>query len=358
MASNNYDDDVAELKDTITTMTDRLSGDAKDVSALIFRGDAYFDLGEDEKAKSDFKNALELEPDCASTHYAWARFQMAGGATEEVLKHVQRAIEIDTINPGHRVDKDLDYDDETRAQAQYILADALLESDRQFDALKAIDQAIKLDDKSAQFYLLRGELKRNAGDLGAALEDFNKAVEIDPEDIDVRIERAVALMESDERDKALADIDEAFNVVKDSGGVHPELYATRGDIRAAMGDTLRAREDYRQAIEMDPDNFDAHLGLSELSILSQDYAIAQKHLAEAEKINPDDPILAFQQGVLAKAQGELKTAEGHFDKAIELNEKYAEAYYLRGQVRSDQGNSGGSKEDIEAAEALGFKGAD
>lgn len=358
-AAAEADDDAAlvgELEDTIKEMSERIEKNSKDVAAYIFRGEAYFDLNENDKAGADLKSALDLEDNCASTHLAWGRYQLDQGNSAEVLKHVQRAIEIDTINPGHAVDLETEYGDDSRAIAQYMLAEALMDQDRNFDALKAIDRAIALDDQSADFFILRAELKKNAEDFEAALADLDIASQLEPENTEIRVDRALTLLDNGMEDKALEEIELAFKIAEEDGGTKEksELFAIRGTAYANQGDVLRAREDFRRAIELDPENFDSHMGLSDLAIRTKDFTVAEEHLDKAEDIDPKEPTVYLNRGVLEKTREKNSKALVALDMAISLDSEYAEAYHLRGQVRRDLGDTEFQK-DLDKAKDLGFE---
>jgi tetratricopeptide (TPR) repeat protein len=354
--SNSSSDEelVADLEATIVSMSERLTADDKDVAALIYRGEAYFDLAETEKAGVDLKAALDLEDNCASSHFSWARFQLDQGKSADVLKHIQRAIEIDTINPGHAVDVETGYADESRAQAQFMLAEALMDQRRDGDAIKAIDRAIILDDQSAEFFILRAELKKNADEFDAALGDLDTATQLDPENVEIRVDRALALLEHGMEAKALEEIELAFKIAEEDGSARAELFSIRGTAYANQGDILRAREDFRRAIELDPNNIDSHMGLSDLAIRTKDFSVAEKHLDRAEDIDPKEPTVYLNIGVLEMTRDKPSRALVALDKAISLDNAYAEAFHLRGQVRHKLGDNDYLK-DFDRAKEFGFE---
>lgn len=351
-----HEDDelVAELEGTIEKMTERLSSDEKDVAALITRGEAWFDLGEREKAEADLKKALELEPESASTNLAWARAQLGEADDSVVLEHVQKAIQIDTIKPGeNEVDKATGYDDESRALAQRILAEAQLNTENLEAARKAIDHALELSGEDSDFLVFRGNVRRLQGELEEAIADLRKAIELDEDEPGPRVELAMALLESGEVEQAFEELDAAFDKADAGGLLTAELHSTRGDAHAARGDRLRAREDYRRAIELDDEFFDAHLGLAEIAIQDQDHEIAERHIKRALEIDDEDSEVHFTHGVLLRAKEDLAGSEKALSRAIELADDYAAAFHIRGLVRKELGNDEGDK-DLEKAKDLGL----
>lgn len=348
--SGDYETD---LRTTINQMSARLRTDPRDVAALLLRGDAFFELGEADRAAADLTKALELEAHCASTNYYLARFKLAAGDSAAVLEHIQRAIYLDTVSPGHKVDVQTRYAEDSRGMAQYILASGLFDQGKSEEALKAIDRAIELDGEDGSFYLLRGEIKRAAGRSREAMADLDLAVEYEPEDAEVRLERALALTEEGDLGGALKDLERAFIIAEAGGEVSSELYAARAEIYAQRQDVLRAREDYRKAVEADSENIDAHLGLADIAIRNRDFETAERHLVKAEEIDTAEPTVYLYRGVLARAREDFELARLCLDRAIKIEPEYAEAYFLRGQVRKELGDPGADADQRQARE-LGY----
>lgn len=107
--------------------------------------------------------------------------------------------------------------------------------------------------------------------------------------------------------------------------------STPGTLDAPVGDELRhpanvhvayarwqeqqrqlpqARDSYRQALNHDPRSVEALLGLSRLDRLAGRTTEAERHLAQAERLRPGDPLVAA-------AWGEHYAAAGRYGEAIE-----------------------------------------
>jgi tetratricopeptide (TPR) repeat protein len=353
-ASADEGDAMVALQSIVQEMSQQLAANPDDVVSLLKRGNACLELGELEAARADLGRALSLDARCASTHYWWACLKSEEEDAAAVREHVQLAIQNDIMSPGQAVDIATDYAASGRPMAQFMLADLHLNDGHLDKALDAINQAIRLDSESGAFYQLRGELQQLSGDLPGALRDLTKAIELDPEDWEVRIERSLALLESGRQDEAFAEIDTAFVLAEDEGLLSAELFVTRGEAYTARGDTLRAREDFRKALDLDPDCLDAHLGLSDLAIRSRDFEIAQRHLSLAEQLDPNEPSIHLNRGVLAKEQGDKAAALVALEVAIARAPDCAEAYYLRGQLRQELGQSEVAEHDFNEAMRRGY----
>ena len=96
---------------------------------------------------------------------------------------------------------------------------------------------------------------------------------------------AVALVEADDRDRAMVELRNAFEL--DGGHLEARrlmarLMAEGGNARGAYGQYLRVAEQY-------PDDLEARIALAELAYGARDFAEVERHVAEAERLAPEDP---------------------------------------------------------------------
>jgi tetratricopeptide (TPR) repeat protein len=132
------------------------------------------------------------------------------------------------------------------------------------------------------------------GDFERAIKDYNKAIELNPEDADAYINRGNAYSGLTQYERALED----YNTVIELNPDYVDAYNNRGNAYAEKGNFERAIEDFDKAIELNP-------------VYVSTYN--NRGIAYAEK-------------------GERERAIEDFDKAIELNPVYALAYFNRGLV--------------------------
>jgi len=105
-------------------------------------------------------------------------------------------------------------------------------------AIADADRAVTLDPKLARAYNLRASARRAAGDARRALEDFTKALKLEP-NLDNYFQRAATYQLLGEHKLALADFNEA--VAEDPQEAH--IYYARAQSRAALGDSAGAQAD-------------------------------------------------------------------------------------------------------------------
>lgn len=162
-------------------------------------------------------------------------------------------------------------------------------------AIAAADRAVALDSANAEAIGLRGELTRSQYGLTAALPWFDRALEVEPDDVVVRLERAATLLELGRTRDMLADTRQVLAAAPDN----PRAWFLDALLAARAGKFELARGLYRRtggtfdaspagmllagAVELQTGNADlAADRLSRLVSLQPDNDKARRLLAAAQ----------------------------------------------------------------------------
>jgi superkiller protein 3 len=171
--------------------------------------------------------------------------------------------------------------------------------------------------ETASEMLKEGIELTNEGEHKKALDIFNRVIEIDPEIAHAYAYRSLALIQL-------------------------------GRLDGAIKDSKRAMElSQGRAVKL--------LSLSNLAaayIKKAEYRLAVKTLEELISIDGNDPIPYFLLGEAFRGHGgdgNLNKAMEYYTRAIELDERYALAYYYRAVVKRKLGNEEGAVKDFETA---------
>jgi hypothetical protein len=116
-------------------------------------------------------------------------------------------------------------------------------------AIQDFNNALELDPEDAFAYRGRGAAYHDKDEYDAAIRDLTHALGLDPEDAFAYSRRGEAYRMKGEYDAAIRDLTHAL-------GLDPEdafAYRCRGDAYFAKGDHERAAEDYAAALKIDPD---------------------------------------------------------------------------------------------------------
>lgn len=143
-------------------------------------------------------------------------------------------------------------------------------------------------------YHLRGAALLDLEFADLAVEDFTKAIRLDPGSEDSYLRRAEAYFLQREPDKAL--------------------------------------EDYRKAIELNPENAKAYFNMGSLYAALGNHEVAVEQFSRAVTLQPDYAKAYQQRGMLYFRLGLLDKALWNFSKVIHLEPQSGEAYFQRAQV--------------------------
>ncbi|MCX6328378.1 MAG: tetratricopeptide repeat protein, partial [Bacteroidia bacterium] len=128
---------------------------------------AYYYKGKINPSESgslaDFSKAIEINPDFAEAYYERGIFRLHLGDFAEAYKDLTKA----ESYPGFS----FPYSSETK---YYHLAD-------DWKTISRYNAQIKINPRNAEAYFMRGSSKHQISDNSGAMEDLNKAIEIDPD---------------------------------------------------------------------------------------------------------------------------------------------------------------------------------
>ena len=115
---------------------------------------------------------------------------------------------------------------------------------------------------------------------------------------------------------------ESLTAQANSVGPGQERTAARADNRlgilhARFGETETAAAAFRRAISRDPTFYAAYLNLGQATLLAGDLGAAQKVLAAAAVMRPDDSLLLVLRSRLASREGDAKTANALLAEAVQ-----------------------------------------
>ncbi|HEY0051287.1 MAG TPA: TonB family protein, partial [Pyrinomonadaceae bacterium] len=137
------------------------------------------------------------------------------------------------------------------------------------------------------FYRKRADENVGKGEYALAVNDYSRAIELNPKEVSVYLNRGLAHYNQKNYDLAAADYDKAIELnPKDS-----MLYFNRGNSFEKMGNLQKAVGDYRKAFELDAGNEAAKLSLQRLQ--TEESKVLPKSSAP-EKTSVSEPSKAPQ----------------------------------------------------------------
>lgn len=311
-------------------LADRESGAADLAQAFGDLGRLYQAHRLLEPALACYRKAHGLDPES----FAWAYYLgvLAAGAGD-----------IETARPAFRRALDLRADD---APTLVRLADLELEHGQVDEAELLYLRAAMVDDSAAVAYGI-GRVAEERGEYAGAIEQFQRALTLQPRASVIHYHLGQALRELGEFDRA----EEALarsgpNRVAMADPLMHELttlaigalpHLDRGHAAAREGRLADAEAAYRQAVAADAANVRAHESLATLLVRRGDPEGAIEHFGVAVRLEPENARAHSDLGALLAELGRHDRALEHLGRAVELEPGIMPALLTLGNVQARTG---------------------
>ncbi len=301
-------------EDAATTLPACLAVAQDETQTPLDRSFAYSSAGyiklenqELDLAEDYFSRALTFDANSDIAYAGRGVAEFAKGAYEQAIADAKKAVE---LKPGAHPES-------------YLILGTLADRDGDHEArIDYMNKAIALAPEYAEAYAGRGNgyLAENRYDL--ALADFNKAVALKPElsgplqqnfEI-IYIERGGLRGKDGNYGAAIDDYTRALQL----NPLNTRALNDRGDAYYMTGDFDRAIADFTKAIESDPSYSYAYTnrGLSYFKMGDNDQAL--RDLNSAIELNDHSNLSYFIRGEIYRSKSDFKAALADFQKAFEL----------------------------------------
>lgn len=185
------------------------------------------------------------------------------------------------------------------------------------------------------------------------LNDFNKAIELNPNYYLAYYNRGNLFMSEKKYDRALEDYGKVIKLNPN----HIEAYINRGIAFRDINRFDEALNDYNKAIELKPNYYKAYYNRGNLLMSDKKYDRALDDYNKAIKLNPNYFKPYNNRGNLYFNEKKYDEAIINYSKAIELNADFTEAYYNRGIAKYYFAGKDSAYLDIKRAANSGYQPA-
>ena len=211
----------------------------------------------------------------------------------------------------------------------------------------------KEPDRVPQAYNNRGLALKNMGRLHEAIEDFDRAIALNPDYTLAYNNRGVTFKKAGMLREAIEDFDRAIAL----NPSYYNAYNNRGSAYGKIGLFDKAIEDFNKAISLNPSFYETYLNrgamFGEAGML--DKAIESFNQAIAGDPNYADAY--YNRGFTYSLLGQDTLALADYNKAIGLNRNQAQAYLNRGKLLLKTGDRERGIADVRKACELGNQSA-
>ncbi len=180
---------------------------------------------------------------------------------------------------------------------------------------------------------LRAAIYNKNGNYVFAITDYNKAIELYPESIELYYRRALAYVNEGEYDRAIKDYDRV--IVE-----HPKnanYYSARGLAYSKKGNYTRAIDDLSEAIFIASEKADYYFDRGKVHYDNGKYHLAIKDFDAAISLSSVNADYYFYRGLVYSEEEEYNDAIENFDEAIRKSPKVAKYYSHQGEAYNNKG---------------------
>jgi tetratricopeptide (TPR) repeat protein len=167
-------------------------------------------------------------------------------------------------------------------------------------AFKYVNDALRIDDKFRDAYVLKGSMYKTQGNTKFALSSYQTAVQVDP----------------------------------DFFMGHLNI----GWLLSEMEDHVLALEYYKNALELDPESINAYYGVAKSYQDMGQFDEAQAYYRQLLQVDPDFHYAYFNQGIIKQYfQAQLDSAVYYYDLSTSVQPEFVKGWHQLGEVYLNQG---------------------
>jgi tetratricopeptide (TPR) repeat protein len=192
---------------------------------------------------------------------------------------------------------------------------------------------------------------KSAGSFELALADYNKALEIKPDDTEAFSNRGNIYLTTGRYDLALADLNRALAVKPDL----PVTLNSRGAVYFNQGRYDEALADFNRALELKPDYVEAYLNRGNALSVKKDFASAIRDYDAYLRFEQQNPNAFYWRGLAEANTGKTEEALRDFDASLALNPRFAAGYYQRSRAYYARREFEKAVGDAVMAKSLGYQ---
>jgi tetratricopeptide (TPR) repeat protein len=321
---NNLDEAVNYYKEAVSL--DEKNEDAKlgysDV--LVQVGDKYIDDEDYRKAKKEYLEAIQVNPENSSAYAGLGEVYDSTDEDDLAIENYEKALSIDPeltevnaplgiiyfqkgeiAKADEILTKALEKEADN-AETQYFLGLVRYTQNRNDEALQAFKNAANYDPTNAEPHYYMGEILERLGKDSEAIAEFEKATQLDPGYVDAWFSLGVAYYNSDQFEKSAEAYDKTVKLKND----YAEAYANLGDAYRQMADGITEIKGRYKMLQKASSAYNLAV-----TFIQNDPKIAADFSEdEIDEIYNKYGYVAGQINILAAQQGIRHT----WDKAIDL----------------------------------------
>jgi tetratricopeptide (TPR) repeat protein len=260
---------------------------------MLQSSDGLFEQGRYREAEAGYRRAIQADPTLYRAHLGLAMVLHRGGRRDEAIEACKAAI-------GTRQDG---------LEAYYLLADFLLEAQRNEEAASNYEQLRKLNPHDAEIHHGLGTALSRLGRWTEAVGALREAIRLNPSYVSAHYSLGLALGALGQHEALRLDAS------------YPKIHYSRGVILERLGNTRGAEEAYRRGIKQQSSDADGYRALGRLLVATGRYDDAVSVAQGLVQLEPESASSHLNHGYALSLAGRHSLALNAFDRALTMDPK-------------------------------------
>ena len=224
--------------------------------------------GKWDEAERLFSAALSVSDDDDRAHRGLAEAYWHRGQRVSAVTHMEQAVELSAGDP----------------RLVGRLGEMYLELGRLAEAAEKSELALASERNSADIWTLRGNCLRQKGNEDGALAAYHRALALQPDFVDAKLQVAELYLGSNQYDRILATLDQ-LDPVGDESATPPRVHMLRGIALRNLDRPDLAIKHFAKAAESDPTRAEPHLQIAAIELQKGRPHLASESIAHAMDLN-------------------------------------------------------------------------
>jgi tetratricopeptide (TPR) repeat protein len=332
-----------------------------DEDAYWYRGQSFQQLGNLDRALSDFNSLLTLNPNRSEVifergrvRYLLKQYEEARGDFETYLKTPpgETTRILYKISPGQTGISAVTTDQTDRRDQAYFHLGLCSIAQEEYDfAIQYLEEAISINPKEPDFYAEKGRALARIGDNVPAIESYEQALVLNPNHLPAI--QGLAQVKTGGDEVLLSQLDD---LIADSAA-SAQTYKQRGFYRMNHADEEGAVADFSQAIVMDSLDSESFFYRGKIHSRQKKWPQAELDYSAALLLEPENAEYYLARGQARYQSGKPEAALADFTLTVTTDPEHESGYYHRGITYQRLGKIALACTDLSKAVSLGMEAA-
>lgn len=297
---------AAEQKpdEALAAFDEIIRADPKFVPAVLARAEVYRLSKRDcAAALADYRTVLRLDPDRVQAHAGMGRCLSNDGQSVEAVEHLVQATRLSRNDPLLWSDLGQLYG----RRRQYA------------DAVKAFDEALKINNQFLPALIGRADIYLAQGRLDLAGTGYSAALTLAPKSSALRVKLGIVALKQHQWGQAKARFEQALERNPKNADAWNNLAWMAMERKADLDEAV---EWSQKAIALQPTHAGYRDTLGLVYRARGELTRAAAHLNKAVELDPKDPLILYHLGLVYAEQERPEQAKTAFTRAVSLQEDF------------------------------------